>query len=63
MHSTNGTSEALLLEDVNQKAMLVDSKADQTDGVQTSGKNLKKYVPLILMLLIILAILTVKLIK
>ena len=63
LHSTNGTSEALLLEDVNQKAMLVDSKADQSDRVQTSGKNLKKYVPLILMLLVILAILSVKLIK
>ena len=63
LHSTNGNSEALLLEHVNQKAMLVDSKEDQRNRVQTSGKNLKKYVPLILMLLVILAILTVKLIK
>ena len=63
LHSTNSTSDALLLEDVNQKAMLVDSKADQTDRVQTSGRNLKKYVPLILMLLVILRILAVKLIK
>ena len=63
LHSTNSTSEASLLEDVNQKAMLVDSKANQTDKVQTSGKNLKNYVPLILMLLVILAILAVKLIK
>ena len=63
LHSTNITSEALLLEDVNQKAMLVNSKADQTDRVKMSGKNLKKYVPLILMLLVIIAILAVKLIK
>ena len=63
LHSTNSTSNALLLEDVNQKAMLVDSKVNQTDRVQTSGRNLKKYVPLILMLLVILRILAVKLIK
>lgn len=63
LHSTNDTAEALLLEDVNQKAMLVDNKANQTGKVQTFGKNLKNYVPLILMLLVILAILAVKLIK
>lgn len=63
LHSTNDTAEALLLEAVNQKAMLVDNKVTSSDKVQTSSKNLKKYVLIVLILLVILAILTVKLIQ
>jgi Sensors of blue-light using FAD len=63
LHSTNDTTEALLLDDVSQKAILTDSKVKQSDQAQTSSKNLKKYGLIILMSLVILAILAVKLIK
>ena len=63
LHSTNDTAEALLLEDVLQKATLIDRKVKQSGKVQTSSINLKKYMLIVLMSLVILAILAVKLIK
>ena len=63
LHSTNSTAEALLLEDVNQKARLPDSKENQTNQANMPSKNLNKYMSFFLILLIIVAILAVKLIK
>ena len=63
LDSTNDTAEALLLEDVLQKATLIDRKVKQSGKVQTSSINLKKYMLIVLMSLVILAILAVKLIK
>ncbi len=63
LHSTNDTTEALLLEDVNQKAMLIDSKVQKSDLAQASSKNLKKYGLIALISLVILALLAVMLLK
>jgi len=63
LHSTNDNTEALLLEDVNQKAMLIDSKAQQSNQTQVSSKNLKKYGLIVLISLVILALLAVMLLK
>ena len=63
LHSTNDNTEALLLEDVNQKAMLIDSKSQQSNQTQASSKNLKKYGLIVLISLVILALLAVMLLK
>ena len=63
LHSTNDSTEAQLLEDVNQKAMLTDNIVRQTEQAQASSKNLKKYGLLTLMSLVVLAILAMIFIK
>ena len=63
LHSTNDTTEAVLLDDVNQKATLTDNNVNGSNKVQTSRKNLAKYTLITLVSLAILVILFEKLIK
>jgi Sensors of blue-light using FAD len=63
LHSKNDTAEALLLEDINQKATLLDSNAKQVDLAPTESNHFKKYGLILFMLLTILALAAVILVK
>jgi hypothetical protein len=56
LHSTNDSTEAVLLEDVNQQARQLDKQIKQEPARQTNNKKLIRYTLIALVLLAILVI-------